>query len=96
MKSDMEYLGLNIKAEILPNLTDKPLDMPWNIGVCAKYYDRIPPDTIPLLIEYQKKAYKKFYMRPHIIWYNFKRAGLKAGLLNSWAFLKSDILQLEP
>ena len=45
----------NIKAEILPNLTDKPLDMPWNIGACAKYYDRIPPDTIPLLIEYQKK-----------------------------------------
>ena len=44
------------------------------------------------LIEYQKKAYKKFYMRPHIIWYNFKRAGIRAGLLNSWAFLKSVIL----
>ena len=24
-------------------------------SACAKYYDRIPPDTIPLLIEYQKK-----------------------------------------
>ena len=45
----------NIKAEISPNLTDKPLDMPWNIGACVKYYDRIPPDTILLLIEYQKK-----------------------------------------
>jgi radical SAM superfamily enzyme YgiQ (UPF0313 family) len=48
--------------------------------------------TVNDLIEYQKKAYKKFYMRPHIIWYNFKRAGLKAGILNSWAFLKSVIL----
>jgi radical SAM superfamily enzyme YgiQ (UPF0313 family) len=44
------------------------------------------------LIEYQKKAYKRFYMRPHIIWYNLKRAGFKAGILNSWAFLKSVIL----
>lgn len=44
------------------------------------------------LIEYQKKAYKRFYMRPHIIWYNLKRAGFKAGILNSWAFLKSVLL----
>jgi len=30
------------------------------------------------LIECQRKAYKDFYMRPHIIWYNVKRAGFKA------------------
>lgn len=48
--------------------------------------------TVKDLIEYQKKAYKAFYMRPHIIWYNLKRAGFKAGILNSWAFLKSVIL----
>ena len=41
------------------------------------------------LIELQQKAYKKFYFRPHIIWYNLKRAGLKAGFVNSLAFMKT-------
>jgi len=41
------------------------------------------------LIKLQKWAYKKFYLRPHIIFYNLKRAGLKAALVNIWAFFKS-------
>ncbi len=45
--------------------------------------------TVEDLIKLQKWAYRKFYLRPHIILYNLKRAGLKAGLVNSLAFAKS-------
>lgn len=45
--------------------------------------------TVKDLIEYQKKAYKKFYFRPHIVLYNIKRAGIKAGIINGLAFAKS-------
>ncbi|MBI5788938.1 MAG: radical SAM protein [Candidatus Schekmanbacteria bacterium] len=45
------------------------------------------------LIEYQRIAYKKFYMRPHIIWYNVKRAGFKAAMVNSLAFVKSVLMR---
>lgn len=41
------------------------------------------------LIKAQKRAYKKFYLRPHIILYNLKRAGIKAAVKNSVAFFKS-------
>lgn len=41
------------------------------------------------LIKMQKWAYRKFYLRPHIIWYNIKRAGLKAAIINGIAFVKS-------
>jgi len=41
------------------------------------------------LIKLQKWAYRKFYLRPHIIWYNLKRAGPKAAMLNGIAFFKS-------
>lgn len=41
------------------------------------------------LIKLQKWAYRKFYFRPKIIYYNVKRAGFKAALLNGVAFFKS-------
>ena len=41
------------------------------------------------LIKLQKWAYKKFYLRPRIILYNLKRAGLKAALVNTLAFIRS-------
>jgi len=41
------------------------------------------------LIMMQKWGYKKFYLRPKIIWYNIRRAGLKAAFINGIAFFKS-------
>lgn len=41
------------------------------------------------LIKMQRWAYRKFYLRPHIMWYNIRRAGFKAAVLNSLAFFKS-------
>lgn len=41
------------------------------------------------LIKLQKKLYQKFYLRPKIIWYNIRRAGLKAAFVNGIAFFKS-------
>lgn len=43
------------------------------------------------LIRYQRKGFLMFYLKPRRIWYNLKRAGLKAGVKNSIAFLKSII-----
>jgi len=43
------------------------------------------------LVQLQKSLYKRFYLRPRIIWYNLKRAGFKAAFVNSWAFFKSVI-----
>ncbi len=45
------------------------------------------------LIEAQRMGYKKFYMRPHIIWYNVKRAGFKAAIVNGVAFIKSVLIK---
>ncbi len=45
------------------------------------------------LIECQRRAYQKFYLRPHIAWYNIKRAGLKAALVNGLAFIKSVLIK---
>ncbi len=45
------------------------------------------------LIEYQRQAYREFYLRPNIIWYNVVRAGFKAALINSWAFFSSVIMK---
>lgn len=43
------------------------------------------------LVTLQKWAYRKFYLRPKIIWYNVRRAGLKAAVLNGVAFFQSVI-----
>lgn len=37
----------------------------------------------------QRKMYLWFYLRPRIILYNLRRAGLKAALINAWAFVRS-------
>ena len=47
--------------------------------------------TVEDLVTLQKWAYRKFYLRPKIIWYNIRRAGLKAAFLNGVAFFKSVI-----
>jgi radical SAM superfamily enzyme YgiQ (UPF0313 family) len=44
------------------------------------------------LINFQRRAWKEFYLSPHRIIYNFFRAGIKAGIINSIAFIKSFIL----
>jgi len=43
------------------------------------------------LIKLQKRLYMKFYLRPKIIWYNLRRAGLKAAFVNGIAFFKSMV-----
>jgi len=45
------------------------------------------------LIDLQKRAYHRFYMRPRIIWYNFRRAGIRAAIVNGIAFFKSVIAE---
>jgi anaerobic magnesium-protoporphyrin IX monomethyl ester cyclase len=44
------------------------------------------------LRRYQRWAYLRFYLRPEIVWYNLRRAGFKAALINSLAFLKAALL----
>jgi radical SAM superfamily enzyme YgiQ (UPF0313 family) len=41
------------------------------------------------LIQAQQKMYRQFYLRPRIISYNLRRAGLKAAIINVYAFIKS-------
>jgi len=41
------------------------------------------------LVKLQKWGFISFYLKPSRIIYNLKRAGLKAGLKNSWIFIKS-------
>jgi len=41
------------------------------------------------LVKLQKWAYRKFYLRSKIIWYNVTRAGLRAAVYNGIAFFKS-------
>lgn len=63
--TDRTYL--NIKNRLLPNLGDKPIDQPWSIGACAEYYDRIPPESIPILIKINElKGLRKFSIRQAI------------------------------
>ena len=45
--------------------------------------------TAEKLVKLQKWGYRKFYLRPHIIWYNVTRAGLKAAIMNGIAFIRS-------
>jgi len=44
------------------------------------------------LIRLQRKGFMMFYFTPGRIWYNIRRAGLKAAIRNAWAFLKSVVL----
>ncbi len=54
-----------------------------------KVNDLSPKDLIGL----QRKGFMMFYFTPRRIWYNFKRAGLKAFIKNAIAFTKSVILK---
>jgi len=45
--------------------------------------------TVKDLISAQRKMYLRFYIRPSIILYNLRRAGLKAAIINIWAFIRS-------
>lgn len=48
--------------------------------------------TADELLRLQRKAYLSFWLTPRRIVYNLFRAGLKAGLINGWAFFRSFIL----
>ena len=62
-----ERTYLNIKNELLPNLSDKPIDQPWSIGACAEYYSRISPESIPILMKINEiKGLQKFSIRQAI------------------------------
>lgn len=50
--------------------------------------DLMPND----LRRYQRWAYLRFYLRPKIAWYNLRRAGMRAAIVNSFAFLKAAVL----
>jgi radical SAM superfamily enzyme YgiQ (UPF0313 family) len=41
------------------------------------------------LIRFQKKGFRIFYLTPRRIYYNLKRAGLRAAILNIFAFLRA-------
>ena len=43
------------------------------------------------LIKWQKRALLEFYLRPRIIWYNLRRAGIKAAVKNVHGFVKSFV-----
>lgn len=43
------------------------------------------------LVQLQSWGLRRAYMRPGRLWYNVKRAGFRAGLLNGVAFLKSTL-----
>ncbi len=63
--TDRTYL--NIKNGLLPNLGDKPIDQPWGIGACAEYYDRISPESIPILMRVEQlKGLQTFSIRQAI------------------------------
>jgi hypothetical protein len=49
--------------------------------------DLLPAD----LIRYQRWAYLRFYLRPRIIWYNVRRAGMRAALVNAFAFFRATV-----
>ena len=49
--------------------------------------------TVKDLISAQRKMYLRFYIRPRIVLYNLRRAGLKAAIINVWAFFRSIILR---
>lgn len=44
------------------------------------------------LLQLQKQAWLSFFLTPRRILYNFFRAGLKAGIINGWAFIRSFLL----
>lgn len=44
------------------------------------------------LLALQRRAYRKFWLHPRRVAYNVRRAGLSAGVGNSWAFLRSFVL----
>ncbi len=44
------------------------------------------------LLKLQRQAWLSFFFTPRRIFYNFFRAGIKAGLINGWAFFRSFIL----
>ncbi len=63
--TDRTYL--NIKNSLLPNLGDKPIEQPWGIGACAEYYDRISPESIPILMRVEQlKGLQTFSIRQAI------------------------------
>jgi anaerobic magnesium-protoporphyrin IX monomethyl ester cyclase len=43
------------------------------------------------LVQLQSWGLRRAYMRPGRLWYNVKRAGFRAGILNGVAFLKSTL-----
>lgn len=45
--------------------------------------------TVSGLISTQRSMYLRFYLRPKIILYNLRRAGIKAAIMNAWAFIRS-------
>jgi hypothetical protein len=47
-----KFLGQNIQNPIEIDKTIKDLDIPWSIGCCIEH--NIPPDFIPVLLEYRK------------------------------------------
>ena len=46
-----------------------------------------------MLIHLQKYGLRKFYITPSRIFYNIRRAGIKAAIKNSLAFIKNVILK---
>jgi hypothetical protein len=45
------------------------------------------------LINLQRKGFLMFYLKPSRIWYNFRRAGVRAFMKNGLAFVRSVILK---
>ena len=47
------------------------------------------------LVKLQNKGFRMFYLTPGRIWYNFRRAGLAAFLINAWAFFQKCHIEMK-
>lgn len=93
----MPYPGTEMRSQALNGdmgvslLTNEYADLRRHGNVVMKVND-LDPDY---LIQFQRKAWKEFYLSPRRMFYNFFRAGIWAGIINSIAFIKSFILPVK-
>ncbi|MDD5431434.1 MAG: radical SAM protein [Candidatus Omnitrophica bacterium] len=90
----MPYPGTEMRRQALNGemgvslLTEEYAELRRHGNVVMKVNDLDPK----YLINFQRRAWREFYFAPRRLLYNFFRAGVKAGIINSIAFIKSFIL----
>ena len=90
----MPYPGTEMRQQALKGdmgvslLTNEYADLRRHGNVVMKVNDLDPE----YLIKFQRRAWKEFYLSPRRMFYNFFRAGIWAGIINSIAFVRSFVL----